>query len=262
MYAAILGGVIIGLSLALLGAGGAILTIPILEFGFGIPSHRVSGLALIVVSLVSITSFLQEAKSLRSWRAAGGLTISLWFSSLGSVSSFFAARFSHLLPEALKSTGFSLLLFAASVSMLKSAWKNQKDGPKPEKTTHKLIAPVAALILGAVTGVFGVGGGFLLVPTILMISDLNFRFAALSSLFVIVANSLTGLAGHKTVPEANEVYSIVILTALGMVGSFAGKYLKSRFKLDSNKKFEKTLKTVFAVVLLVLAARYFAKLWV
>lgn len=257
MLSALFGALVIGLSLSLLGAGGAILTVPVLQYGFGISAERVPALALVVVTLVSMMSFFQEGKNLSRWKAEGGLSVSLWFSILGAVSSFVAARLSHLIPADFRSVGFATLLVFAAGFMFQNALKTSRPRANNSPSAYsKILIPVAALILGALTGVFGVGGGFLLVPTLLLTSRLEFRDAVISSLVVIFTNSITALVGYALIPKGEEVTAISIVTAFGVLGSLGGRWLKVRFNIASNERFNRNLKIIFSLVLFGLSIRY------
>ena len=183
---ALIAGVFIGSVLGFVGAGGAMLAVPILIYGFGFEPSVASTAALAVVGSAALSGASAKIRkkeiyyrdALAIW--AIGLTTNIAFSSIV-----------HRLPEDFIAIGFSLVIIFAGLSMLGS----------PLTTIHKRMSwPVLILIsllIGCITGLFGIGGGFLVIPVLVLGFGTSHAIAAGTALFVIAINSATALLGHN-----------------------------------------------------------------
>jgi uncharacterized membrane protein YfcA len=183
---ALIAGTFIGSVLGFVGAGGAMLAVPILIYGFGFEPSVASTAALAVVGSAALSGASAKIKSkeiyyrdaLVIW--AIGLTTNLAFSSIV-----------HRLPEDFIAIGFSIVIVFAGLSMLGS----------PLTTIHKRMTwPVLiaiSLLIGSITGLFGIGGGFLVIPVLVLGFGTSHAIAAGTALLVIAMNSATALLGHN-----------------------------------------------------------------
>jgi uncharacterized membrane protein YfcA len=183
---ALIAGTFIGSVLGFVGAGGAMLAVPILIYGFGFEPSIASTAALAVVGSAALSGASAKIKSkeiyyrdaLVIW--AIGLTTNLAFSSIV-----------HRLPEDFIAIGFSIVIVFAGLSMLGS----------PLTTIHKRMTwPVLiaiSLLIGSITGLFGIGGGFLVIPVLVLGFGTSHAIAAGTALLVIAMNSATALLGHN-----------------------------------------------------------------
>jgi uncharacterized membrane protein YfcA len=183
---ALIAGTFIGSVLGFVGAGGAMLAVPILIYGFGFEPSLASTAALAVVGSAALSGATAKIKSkeiyyrdaLVIW--AIGLTTNLAFSSIV-----------HRLPEDFIAIGFSIVIVFAGLSMLGS----------PLTTIHKRMTwPVLiaiSLLIGSITGLFGIGGGFLVIPVLVLGFGTSHAIAAGTALLVIAMNSATALLGHN-----------------------------------------------------------------
>jgi uncharacterized membrane protein YfcA len=183
---ALIAGTFIGSVLGFVGAGGAMLAVPILIYGFGFEPSVASTAALAVVGSAALSGASAKIKkkeiyyrdALAIW--AIGLTTNIAFSTIV-----------HRLPEDFIAIGFSLIIIFAGLSMLGS----------PLTTIHKRMSwPVLiaiSLLIGSITGLFGIGGGFLVIPVLVLGFGTSHAIAAGTALFVIAINSATALLGHN-----------------------------------------------------------------
>jgi uncharacterized membrane protein YfcA len=183
---ALLAGGFIGTVLGLVGAGGAMLSVPILINFFDFTPQQATTAALAVVFLAALSGALPKMRTkeilyrdaLIIWGI--GLITNLGFSSIAAD-----------LPDGFITVGFSLVLFFASYSMFRN----------PLNEIHRRI-PLSLLIVislavGAITGLFGIGGGFLVIPALVLFFGTPQNIAAGTSLLVISLNSITALLGHN-----------------------------------------------------------------
>lgn len=250
---AFLTAILIGLSLGILGAGGAVLTIPIFVYLLKIPVEDSITCSLFVVCLSSLSATLRNYMNQQiDWKAVAffGLPsiLSVWiFRSLvlPSIPDPVLAWNSITIP---KSSGL-LMLFSAL--MLTSAYKMLRSNTGPNKAvtpvTHSLLNFVLnGLFVGAITGLLGAGGGFLIVPALVIFLGLDFKIAAASSLCIIFLNTSIGLISKMDMLNQVPWTTLLIFTGITVITSFWGVYLSSR--LDTTR-----LKPAFAYLLIFVA---------
>ncbi|CAN2191440.1 COG0730 Predicted permeases [Candidatus Nanopelagicaceae bacterium] len=182
---ALLAGSFIGAVLGFIGAGGAMLSVPILMYLFDFEPKLATTAALAVVFLASLSGLVPKARNKQVlYRDAFAI------SGIGLVTNFGFASIAQHIPDAFITTGFSTVLFIAGLSMLRT----------PKLDTHKRM-PVPILILtslaiGSMTGLFGIGGGFLAIPVLVLFFGTPQAIAAGTSLLIIAINSLISFLGH------------------------------------------------------------------
>lgn len=233
----IAGAVAIGLSLGLTGAGGSILTLPVLVYLAGLPPDEAVGVSLFVVGAAALVGAIQRWKSGDFHPQAA-----LMFAGAGMLGAVVGARFTSLVPGAVLMGLFAALMIVVAVRMFFG--KEGETPPLPEcKPTRCLLAGGGT---GVLTGFIGVGGGFLLVPAMMRFAKLPLPMAAGTSLAVIAANSLVGGLSH--LPSVSGHWPLTaIFAALAAVGTLAGKYLSE--KLPTRR-----LRQGFAVMVLITGA--------
>jgi uncharacterized membrane protein YfcA len=211
-------GFAIGVSLGLLGGGGSILTVPALVYLVGQSPQAAITTSLAIVGANSAlgASFHRSQGTVR-WRVA------LVFGGVGMLVAFFAANIGKLFPPALLLVLFAVLMLAIGGLMLRSAAPVRKDTPGPRLPV--VIAGGAGV--GLLTGILGVGGGFLIVPALVMLVGLPMKQAVGTSLVVIAMNSAAGLLGHLGVSELDLVLTFIFVAA-GLVGVLTGTRLVGR----------------------------------
>lgn len=248
-YAAAL---IIGLTLGLIGGGGSILTVPILVYLMGIEPVLATAYSLFIVGLTALVgTFDFMRKKLVNFKVA------VYF-AVPSFLSVFLTRLYLLpaIPQTLwRNEGFVLskptallLLFAlimllAAVAMIKPKKKLPSHGSG--KVNFWLIG-IEGMMVGALTGLVGAGGGFLIIPALVAFGGLRMKEAVGTSLLIIAIKSLIGFTGDLTASRDIDWNLLLIFSGLAVVGIFVGSYL-SRFIKD------KSLKTSFGYFVLVMA---------
>lgn len=232
----IIGAVAIGLSLGLTGAGGSILTLPVLVYLAGVPPQEAVGVSLFVVGAAALAGAYQR------WRAGEfHPRAAMMFGAAGMAGAAIGARFTKLVPGPVLMSAFAVLMLVVGVRMLFG--KGADAEPEPE--CHPGRCLMAGAGTGILTGFIGVGGGFLLMPALMRFARLPIRTATGTSLAVIAVNSLIGWVSHF--PSSAGHWPLMTLFALlAVVGTVVGKRLSSRLPAAR-------LRQGFAVMVLVTA---------
>jgi hypothetical protein len=236
---ALVGALAIGLSLGLLGSGGSILTVPVLHYLVGQPEKLAIGGSLLVVGLIAAAASIPYARSRQvDWNNV------LWFGVPGMAGAWAGATLARWVPGAVQ-----LALFAGV--MLLAAWRMLLGGVL-ERVGHE---PRRAAVLaggvgvGALSGLVGVGGGFLIVPALVLLAGVPMASAVGTSLAVIALNSFTGFAKYLGLLEdqslALDWKVLLTISAVGIVGSYAGNRLGRRVP-------QATLRRLFGGLLVVM----------
>ncbi len=183
---ALIAGGFIGAVLGFVGAGGAMLSVPILMYGFGFDPKPATTAALAVVLLAALSGVIPKAKKKQVlYRDA----FVIW--GIGSITNLGFSSIVDRIPDLVITTGFSGILLLAGASMLRPPkLENQKRLPLP-------FLIVMSLIIGTMTGLFGIGGGFLVIPVLVLYFGTPQTVATGTSLLIISANSLTAFIGHR-----------------------------------------------------------------
>lgn len=220
MFAAGGFGIAIGLSLGMLGGGGSILTVPVLVYALGQPVRDAVLTSLWVVggsSLAGALSHLRGGKL--PWRSA------LMFGAAGIGGSFAGASVNHRLDADLVLLGFALFMVLAAVAMLRN--RRESETPDAAKSCENAWRerPLMVLVVGAgvgvVTGLFGVGGGFILVPAWTLAMGCPVKVSVGASLVVIVLNASGGLISHLGVGSV-DLDIAVPFTVAAVIGAVVG----------------------------------------
>ena len=230
----------IGISLGLIGGGGSILTVPVLVYLFAISPTIAISYSLFIVGFTSLVgAFNYYRKGLVSFK-----TVVLFGSS--SITTVFIARKFIIpsLPNVFFRLGsfevthslfvmvvFAVLMLAASVSMIKSrnviAEKQTKEKP--------WMLVLYGVLIGLVTGFLGAGGGFLLIPALVILMKLPMKEAIGTSLLIIALNSLIGFLGDIGRHPIDWKF-ITTVSAIAIAGIFVGSYFNQRINSDKLKR--------------------------
>ena len=224
---AIAAGLLIGVSLGALGGGGSILTVPALVYLLGQSPHRATTASLIVVGAAALVGAAIHARGRRVRLRAG-----LLFGLLGVAGSYAGSRASAAVPANVLLAGFGLLMLAVAVVMIRH--RPGRGVPVPAGRSrggagHIIMVAAAATGVGLVTGFFGVGGGFVVVPALVLVLGFDMPTAAGTSLVVIAVNSAAALAaraGHASL--ALDWPLIGAFAAAAVIGAVAGGSLAGR----------------------------------
>jgi uncharacterized membrane protein YfcA len=218
MWLALTLAVAIGLALGFMGGGGAIITVPVLVYAAHVPPSEAVGMSLAVVGVTSLVGALLKARQgFIHVRAA------LWFSGAGIIGALGGSQLTPLVSPRVLLVLFALLMVAVAVAMLLR--KEELLEPLPECRPWR--CGLAGLAVGVLTGFLGVGGGFLLVPAMVLFARLPLKVAVGTSLSVIAVNSFAGIAGHWRHTEFNWPLTGGF-TVAALVGMVAGLLLTKR----------------------------------
>jgi len=197
---------LIGVSLGVLGGGGSVLAVPVLVYGAGFPAREAIASSLVVVGFSSLLGALSRWRSI-----ARGAAFS--YAAWGMTGTYAGARLAAYLSDAAQMVLFSVTIVAVAALMLRST---------PARAPRSLILP--ALFGGVLTGLVGVGGGFLIVPTLVLAGGLEMPQAVPTSLLVIALNSAAGLAGYAGETTLRPAF-LALFTSTVLVGLLAGARL-------------------------------------
>ena len=244
--------ILIGISLGLIGGGGSILTVPVLVYLFHVDPVQATAYSLFIVGASSLVGAWPKYK-----QGFVNLKTAIIF-GIPSIAAVFATR-KFIVPAIPNELGefagiaitksllmmmlFAVLMVAASFSMIRSRSNKETVTEGEQKFNYPLILIEGALV-GLLTGLVGAGGGFLIIPALVMLSKLPMKQAVGTSLLIIAAKSLigfTGDLGNRTM----DWTLLLTVTALAIAGIFIGDKLSKR--IDGNK-----LKTGFGWFVLVM----------
>ena len=218
--------VLVGLSLGLLGGGGSILVVPLLTYLGGMEPREAIASSLFVVGVTSLVSLLQHARAGRvRWRTG------LLFGAAGMVGAFAGGLLGGHIPGPVLMVAFALMMVATAAAMLRPR-RVPAATPGPSVSGAAGTHPVwrillDGLVVGAATGLVGAGGGFLVVPALVLLAGLTMSAAVGSSLLVIALKSFAGLGGYLTTVSLDWPV-VLAVTAAAVLGSFGGVALSSR----------------------------------
>jgi len=237
----ILGALVIGLSLGLFGSGGSILTVPVLLYLLGMPAPLAIASSLLIVAAISLFGSVKNMwRGLISWRHV------LWFGVPGMLGTYGGAWLGTLIDSRWQLLVFALLMLVAAVMMWRSK-PTLNQAPLPFNYA-KIIAD--GLIVGIVTGFVGVGGGFLIVPALVLLAGLPLPIGVATSLMIIALKSIVGFAKYFAVFTAQGMsfdwQAISIIIVGGVLGSYLGGWLGQRLP-------RRVLQRGFAIFLVLMA---------
>lgn len=209
---AIASGAFIGAVLGLIGAGGAMVSVPILLYLFDFSPLHATTAALAVVFLASLAGVIPKFKS-KDVLIKEAVTI--W--ALGLITNIGLGLIVTKIPDLVILIGFSLVLIGAGYSMLRAP-----ISAKPEKKMPVWALILLSLLIGCLTGLFGIGGGFLAIPVLILFFHTPQNKAAGTSLLIIAANCLTALlAKHAIWGEINWSYPLIIAICALIIASIS-----------------------------------------
>ncbi len=249
--------VFIGFSLGLIGGGGSILAIPMLVFFFGIDPVLATTYSLFIVGVTAISGSIDHYKM----RNIDYKTVLLF--GIPSVIVLFIMRrwlLGFIPPTILRTDTWVLskslfIMIIFSITMLAAGWsmvKKNSYAHSPEKLSYSRLV-VQGCITGAITGFIGIGGGFIIVPSLVLFAGLPMKRAIGTSLVIICINCLVGILGNFEVVESLNFIFLSVLAGLAVVGILIGTWA-IRFIPD------KQLKPVFGWIILVLSIVIFIRI--
>jgi uncharacterized membrane protein YfcA len=253
-------GIVVGLSLGLTGGGGAIFAVPLLVYGLGLEPRAAVGVSLVSVGMTALVGFVQR------WRMGQvELPTGLLFSAAGMIGAPAGAWLSGQIPENVLLVLFAILMGAVGTRMWQSASRsgersesvNADDEPavtcqrdafgtlRPTSRCARQLV-VVGIAAGGLSGLFGVGGGFIIVPALVLFSRMPIRHAIGTSLLVITLVSVSGVASHLFAGRSFPVETAAVFSIGGTIGMLFGNRLSGRLA-------GATLQRVFATAMILVA---------
>jgi uncharacterized membrane protein YfcA len=226
-------GMIIGFSLGLTGGGGSIFAVPLLIYGLGTGTREA-----VAISLAAVGSTSLLGAGLR-WRAAelelrGGIVFAIG----GLIGAPFGSAIGRRLPETLTLIGFALLMGIVGVRMWRHQGRPSLRPPHPGgrdadhrmhlTPKHVAIVLAAGLLVGVLSGIFGVGGGFIIVPALIFVTGIPIHRAITTSLLVIAVICASGVTFNSLAGEGLPVRLTALFITGGFLGMLPGTRLRSR----------------------------------
>lgn len=252
--------IFVGVSLGLIGSGGSILTVPILVYIMAVEPVLATAYSLFVVGATSLIGGMQNALQSK----VDFKTVLIF--GIPSIAAVYLTRayLMPLIPEIIftvddfqftKAIGlmvlFAIVMILASISMIKPC-RSCSDSEESSIKYNYLMILLEGGLVGVLTGLVGAGGGFLIIPALVLLAKMPMKLAVGTSLFIIAAKSLIGFIGDLQGDEIIDWDLLVIFTVLSILGIFIGIYL--------SKKIEgKRLKVAFGWFVLVMGIYVFIK---
>ena len=236
------GALIIGVVLGLIGGGGSILTVPVLVYLLSINPVTATAYSLFVVGASSLVGALNNMKKkLVDFRTATVFAIPAFIAVYATRKYLVPAIPEHIFTlwgfEVTKDIGimlfFAVIMIVASVSMIKNN-RTEELKETEVKYNYPLII-LEGLVVGVLTGIVGAGGGFLIIPALVLLAKLPMKKAVATSLLIIAVKSLIGFIGDVENMEIDWIF-LMIFTGLSIVGIFLGGFLN---KFIDGKKLKK-----------------------
>jgi uncharacterized membrane protein YfcA len=208
-------GLVLGLTFSVLGAGGGLVAVPLLTWLFGLTLADAAGTSLAVIFVAAVAAAVGYARAGRvEWRTVGLL------GPVAMIGSTAGARLNPLVPERLAALLFALVVLGATASLYVERPAQPRRAPTP-------LLLASGLGLGGLTGLLGVGGGFLVVPALVTLARLPLPLAIGTSTALVSLSSLAGAV--TTLASRPHLASIALPIGLGaMVGGLAGVRLSGR----------------------------------
>jgi uncharacterized membrane protein YfcA len=236
--------VLVGISLGLIGSGGSILTVPILVYIMGVDPVLATAYSLFIVGATALIGGIQSARE-----GTVDFKTALIF-GIPSIAAVYATRafIVPIIPEhvftlfgfevtkpILLMVLFAVVMVAASITMIRPQ-KNNKIGEElPMKYNYPMIL-LEGSIVGVLTGLVGAGGGFLIIPALVLLAKMPMKKAIGTSLFIIAAKSLIGFTGDLKGNEIIDWKLLGIFTIASIIGIFIGIIFAKKIPGDKLKK--------------------------
>lgn len=268
MYAlSLIFGAVVGLSLGLTGGGGAIFAVPLLVYGLGIPAREAVAISLAAVGATSFVGFLHR------WKLGEvEIRTGLLFAAAGMIGAPLGTWFAAFIPETMLMLAFGVLMVTVALRLWRQASasaapiaecppSSTSEGPSCQRDAAGTLllnsrCAVLLLVVGVLTGVlsglFGVGGGFVIVPALVLFSGMSIHRAVGTSLMVIALVSVSGVVSQFMSGRALSSEVTALFVAGGIGGLFLGQQIGRRLSGPALQK-------VFVVAILAVAVFVIAR---
>ncbi|MEU9114814.1 sulfite exporter TauE/SafE family protein [Streptomyces sp. NPDC048483] len=234
-------GLLIGVLLGALGGGGSILAVPTLVYLLGQSPHEATAGALVVVAVGAVSGLVCHARAGRVRWAAGAV-----FGALGTAGSYLGTRWSAALDPTVLMTAFAGLMLTVAAALLLRGRRERETATTVRRGPVRIAATASAV--GLLTGFFGVGGGFVVVPALTLVLGLEMPVAIGTSLLVILINSATALT-TRAGTGALDWPLLAAFAACTAVGSYVGNRLAARLPAPTLTRAFASLVTILAVAM-------------
>jgi len=243
MFIVLIGASLIGLSLGVLGSGGAILTVPVLIYGLGYSEKMAIASALVIVGSISATTALIGIKQKKiNW------TLVCYFGGPSMISAYVGAWGGSYVSGSIQIIVLAIVMLIAAWRMF-CAFKVQSP-----KELNLLLTVMQGAGVGLLTGFAGVGGGFLIVPALVLLGGVAMSHAIFTSLLVISINSVSGFIKYQSILHENNQLidwpTIAIISIIGIVGSFIGQHYSMKLPQQKIKRSFAVFLTLMAIFML------------
>ncbi|UUO08530.1 sulfite exporter TauE/SafE family protein [Blastopirellula sp. J2-11] len=237
---ALLFGAIVGLSLGLTGGGGAIFTVPLLVYGLGVSMRDAVGVSLAAVGATALVGFLTR------WRQGEvEVRTGLLFAAAGMLGAPLGTLLARGMSEAVLLSLFAALMLIVAARLWRksatpqvacetnqdasqSTCRRDESGALVLNSRCAVMLLIIGLLTGALAGMFGVGGGFVIVPALVFFTNMPIHKAVGASLMVIAVISVSGVASHLIAGRTIEPMLTALFIAGGVAGLFAGQAIGRR----------------------------------
>jgi len=235
---------IVGISLGLIGSGGSILTVPILVYAMGVNPVLATAYSLFIVGSTALVGGVQSARQ----KSVDFKTVFIF--GLPSIVAVYATRMWLLpiIPQELFSIGsfavtkpivlmllFAVVMILASVSMIRPDKNKEIENHAPMSYNYPMIL-IEGTLVGMLTGLVGAGGGFLIIPALVILARMPMKLAVGTSLFIIATKSLIGFIGDLQGSQQIDWKLLIGFTAFAVLGIFIGIFLSKKMPGDKLKK--------------------------
>lgn len=239
-----IGALAVGVSLGLLGSGGSILTVPVLIFLMGEGEKVAIAESLAIVGAIALAGAVPYARRrLVDWRSVA------LFGGPGMLGSYLGAMAAGYVSGTTQLVLFGIVMLLAAVMMFRPPKVDLREIPRKPRAAWKIGAD--GLVVGVVTGLVGVGGGFLIVPALVILGGLEMHRAIGTSLVIIALKSFTGYLKYLDVLAdldlSVDVSLVLVFAAVGTAGTIVGNSLARRIP-------QAGLRKAFAAFLVVMGA--------
>ena len=236
--------VIVGVSLGLIGSGGSILTVPILVYIMGVEPVLATAYSLFIVGATALVGGVQNAMK----KNVDFKTVLIF--GLPSIAAVYATRMwlVPFIPKEIVNLGtltitkpialmllFAVVMVLAAVSMIRSK-KQKSEAENAPMVYHYPMILLEGTVVGVLTGLVGAGGGFLIIPALVLLARMPMKLAVGTSLFVIAAKSLIGFVGDLQGDQQIDWTLLSGFTFAAVVGIFAGIFLSKKIEGEKLKK--------------------------
>lgn len=253
--------VLVGVSLGLIGSGGSILTVPILVYIMGVEPVIATAYSLFIVGSTALVGGVQNAIQ----KKVDFKTVFIF--GIPSIAAVFLTRLwlVPLIPKEIVTIGsfvitkpialmvlFAIVMIAASISMIMPSKKSIESDENTEMSYNYPMILLEGSLVGVLTGLVGAGGGFLIIPALVLLAKMPMKLAVGTSLLIIAAKSLIGFVGDMQGDEVIDWALLSTFTIAAIVGIFIGIFLSKKIAGDK-------LKTAFGWFVLIMGIYIIAK---